>query len=138
VDPVATWQREARLVTPVERLAPYGSLSESRFLWRNRRALARDLTTGDAIRDAAIYRMCDLWPIVRHELEGVALLQWPWSTRAMDEAGAALDALSPGAVVTYAEAGGWGCASCSRRAGGTSVRRPAARVHLSALAQLSP
>ncbi len=107
-DPVATWRRDARLVTPVERLAPYASLSESRFLWRNRRKLARDLTSGDAIRDAARYRNCDLWPIVQHELEGVALSQWPWSARAMDEAGAALDALSPGAVVTYAEAGGWG------------------------------
>src|SRR6186713_157845 len=30
------------------------------------------------------------------------------SARAMDEAGAALDALSPQSVLTYAEAGGWG------------------------------
>ena len=50
----------------------------------------------------------DLWPLVEPELEGVATLQFPWSVRAMDEAGAALDALRPDAIVTYAEAGGWG------------------------------
>ena len=32
----------------------------------------------------------------------------PWSARAMDEAGAALDALRPEVALTYAEAGGWG------------------------------
>jgi hypothetical protein len=41
-------------------------------------------------------------------LRGVAALQLPWSARAMDEAGAALDALRPRVVLTYAEAGGWG------------------------------
>ena len=63
-------------------------------------------------------RGCDCWPIIREELAGVALLQWPWSARAMDEAAAALDALEPDAAVTYAEAGGWGRAlvlECRRR-----------------------
>jgi hypothetical protein len=45
---------------------------------------------------------------VREALAGIALLQFPWSARAMDEAGAALEALNPGVAVTYAEAGGWG------------------------------
>jgi hypothetical protein len=36
------------------------------------------------------------------------MLQWPWSARAMDEAGAALETLHPGTALTYAEAGGWG------------------------------
>jgi hypothetical protein len=61
---------------------------------------------------------CDCWPIVREELAGIALLQWPWSTRAMDEAAAALDTLQPRVAVTYAEAGGWGRAlvlECRRR-----------------------
>ncbi len=51
------------------------------------------------------------------------MLQWPWSARAMDEAGAALDALSPESVVTYAEAGGWGRALMleARRRGIPSV-----------------
>jgi hypothetical protein len=49
-----------------------------------------------------------LWPLIREELAGVVLLQWTWSARAMDEAGAALDATRPGVAVTYAEAGGWG------------------------------
>jgi hypothetical protein len=41
-------------------------------------------------------------------LTGVTHLQFPWSARAMDEAGAALDHLRPRVVFTYAEAGGWG------------------------------
>jgi hypothetical protein len=45
---------------------------------------------------------------VREQLAGIALLQWPWSARAMDEAAAALDALHPAVALTYAEAGGWG------------------------------
>jgi UDP-N-acetylglucosamine 2-epimerase len=56
---------------------------------------------------------------VREALAGIALLQFPWSARAMDEAGAALDALQPSAALTYAEAGGWGRALAleSRRRG---------------------
>ena len=65
----------------------------------------------------------DLWPLVEPELEGIATLQFPWSVRAMDEAGAALDALKPDAIVTYAEAGGWGRALMleARRRGIPSV-----------------
>jgi hypothetical protein len=55
-----------------------------------------------------VVRGCDLWPILKHELTGAALVQWPWSARTMDEAGAAIDVLEPAVVVTYAEAGGWG------------------------------
>ncbi|HVJ28398.1 MAG TPA: hypothetical protein VM493_12700, partial [Vicinamibacterales bacterium] len=50
----------------------------------------------------------DCWPMIKEQLAGVAWLQWPWSVRAMDEAAAALDALEPSGVLTYAEAGGWG------------------------------
>ena len=107
-DPVTGFGQASRSITPVERLAPYRTLRDSIRLWRGRRTLAREITAGDGIRAAAAYRGCDLWPILCRELEAVALLQWPWSARAMDEAGAALDALQPGTVVTYAEAGGWG------------------------------
>ena len=107
-DPVTRSGPGARLITPIERLAPVPALSGSLALWRSRRALARALMAGGAIREAAIYRGCDLWSVVAPELEATAMLQWPWSARAMDEAGAALDLLKPGAVVTYAEAGGWG------------------------------
>jgi hypothetical protein len=93
---------------PIERLAPQGALEGSLALWRERRTLAADVTSGDDVRSAATFRGCDLWDVVRPELEGAALLQWPWSARAMDEAGAALDALEPSVVLTYAEAGGWG------------------------------
>jgi hypothetical protein len=70
-----------------------------------------------------LLRGVDLWPVLRRELEGAALLQWPWSARAMDEAGAALDALGPDVAVTYAEAGGWGRALVleARRRGIRSV-----------------
>jgi hypothetical protein len=97
-----------RLITPIERLAPRAALGDSLSLWRKRHELARDLTSGDGIRTAAIYRGFDLWDVLRPELEAVAMLQWPWSARAMDEAGATLDALTPAVVLTYAEAGGWG------------------------------
>lgn len=122
-DPVTSFGAGSRSITPVERLAPFAALHDSLDLWRRRKALARDLTTGQAIREAAAYRGCDLWPVLRRELEGVACLQWPWSARAMDEAGAALEALHPGAVVTYAEAGGWGRALVleARRRGIASI-----------------
>jgi hypothetical protein len=107
-DPVRFSGARSRLITPIERLAPRSALAQSLSLWRGRRTLARDLAAGDGIRALATYRGCDLWDVLRPELEGVALLQWPWSARAMDEAGAAMDAISPGAVLTYAEAGGWG------------------------------
>jgi hypothetical protein len=112
-----------RQVTPVERLAPRRAIEPSRDLWRRRHALARAVTAGAGIREAGVFRGCDLWPILRSELEGVALVQWPWSARAMDEAGAAIDALRPGVVVTYAEAGGWGRALMleARRRGVRSV-----------------
>ncbi len=103
-----TSQRPGPLVTPIERLAPRRALEASRALWCRRRALAAEVIAGDGIQAAARYRGCDLWPVLRAELEGVALVQWPWSARAMDEAAAALDTLRPQAIVTYAEAGGWG------------------------------
>jgi hypothetical protein len=49
-----------------------------------------------------------VWALLEPELAGVTDLQFPWSARAMDEAGAVLDRLEPAAVLTYAEAGGWG------------------------------
>ncbi len=107
-DGVTVSPPNARLVTPVERLVPRSALDGSMTLWRNRHALAQQVTSGDGIRAAATYRGYDLWTVIKRELEEVALLQWPWSARAMDEAGAALDALQPRVVLTYAEAGGWG------------------------------
>lgn len=122
-DPMATPGSGSRLITPIERIAPSRALRDSFQLWRERHHLADAVRAGNGIRDAARYRGCDLWPILEHELEAVALLQWPWSARAMDEAGAALDALMPGAAVTYAEAGGWGRALVleARRRGIPSV-----------------
>lgn len=95
-------------ITPVEQLAPWSALRDSLTLWRQRSHLARALVSGDAIREAGRIHGCDLWPVLEHELRGAALVQWPWSARAMDEAGAAIDALQCQTVVTYAEAGGWG------------------------------
>jgi hypothetical protein len=110
-------------VIPIERLAPRSSLTGSRRLWRERYALGRALWRSADVRQHAIVNGCDCWPAIREELAGIALLQWPWSARAMDEAGAALDALKPGVAVTYAEAGGWGRALVleSRRRGIPSV-----------------
>jgi hypothetical protein len=107
-DAVAPTAPHARFVIPIERLVPRRALTDSHALWRSRRALAHAVVSGDGIRAAAVFRGYDLWPIVRRELDAVARLQWPWSARAMDEAGAAMDALSSSIAVTYAEAGGWG------------------------------
>ena len=55
------------------------------------------------------------------ELAGVALLQWPWSARAMDEAGAALDALAAGSRASPTPKPAAGAArSCSKRAAAAS------------------
>lgn len=105
-------------VHPIEAFAPLSSLRDSIRIWRERHTARRALLASKDLEQLAQIRGCDCWPIVRHELTGVALLQWPWSARAMDEAGAALDALRPRAALTYAEAGGWGRAlmlECRRR-----------------------
>jgi hypothetical protein len=102
----------------VEAFASFGSLKLSRRLWHARHTIRRALWRSDDLHALAQIQGCDCWPVIRDELAGVALLQWPWSARAMDEAGAALDALRPSAVLTYAEAGGWGRAimlECRRR-----------------------
>ncbi|ODS53623.1 MAG: hypothetical protein ABS36_13435 [Acidobacteria bacterium SCN 69-37] len=94
--------------TPIERYAPRAALRESTALWRDRDRLARAITSGEAIREAARVGGCDLWPILSAELADAARIQWTWSARAMDEARAALQAIAPDVAITYAEAGGWG------------------------------
>lgn len=93
---------------PIESLAPLAALRDSRLVWHDRHAFRRALWNSTALRQHAIVGGCDCWPVIREELAGIALLQWPWSARAMDEAGAALDVLGPAVALTYAEAGGWG------------------------------
>ncbi len=95
-------------VVPIEVLAPLRALAESRRVWRSRHAMRRQLWSSAELRQHAVLAGYDCWNIVREQLAGVALLQWPWSARAMDEAAAALDALDPSVALTYAEAGGWG------------------------------
>jgi hypothetical protein len=98
----------SRSVTSIESFAAPGSMKPSRRLWRDRHAHRRALWGSVDLQRHAVIRGCDCWEIVREELAGIALLQWPWSARAMDEAAAALDMLRPAVVLTYAEAGGWG------------------------------
>jgi len=110
--------RQSAPFTPIEGFAPLAALKPSQDLWRRRHELCRVLWNSPALRRHATIAGCDCWPIVRQELAGIALLQWTWSARAMDEAGAALDALRPKLALTYAEAGGWGralMAECRRR-----------------------
>ena len=110
-------------VTPIEFLAPPGALQPSRQLWRSRHRVRRQLWNSADLRQHSVIGGYDCWDIVRDQLAGIALLQWPWSARAMDEAAAALDASSAAVVVTYAEAGGWGRALMleARRRGIPSV-----------------
>ncbi len=108
----------ASFVIPIEALAPAAALRDSARIWRERHALCRALWRSVDLRAHAVIEGCDCWPVVREELAGIALLQWTWSARAMDEAAAALDALQPAVALTYAEAGGWGRAlmlECRRR-----------------------
>lgn len=105
-------------IIPIERFAPERALAASRAVYRERHATRRLMWESVELRAHAVIRGCDCWPIVREQLAGIALLQFPWSARAMDEAAAALDAVAPAAAVTYAEAGGWGRAlalECRRR-----------------------
>jgi hypothetical protein len=104
---------------PIEALAGWRALAPSRKVWSARESHRRALSTSHDIRAHASVRGVDLWPLVSEELGGVAELQFPWSAKAMDEAGAALDMLDPRVAVTYAEAGGWGRAIVleSRRRG---------------------
>lgn len=95
-------------VIPIERFASMAALRPSRAIWRARLGHFRLLTRSPMIRSAAVIEEIDCWPLLREQLAGIAWLQWPWSVRAMDEAAAALDVLQPAAVLTYAEAGGWG------------------------------
>jgi hypothetical protein len=105
-------------VTPIEWFSGPKTMRESGRIWRDRHALRRALCKSADVRRHATIQGCDCWDAVREELAGIALLQWPWSARTMDEAGAALDALRPAVALTYAEAGGWGRAlmlECRRR-----------------------
>ncbi len=103
--------RNPRGDRPFDAIATFidgGARRRSLAAWRDRHAVARALDGSETLQRAALVRGCDVWPLVREELRGVALLQFPWSARAIEEAGCALDALRPRAIVTYAEAGGWG------------------------------
>jgi hypothetical protein len=94
--------------TPVTAFAGWRVLEPSRAMWKARGSVLALLTASRDLRAASVVDGYDLWPLVEPELRGIADLQFPWSARAMDEAGAALDALRPKVVITYAEAGGWG------------------------------
>ena len=94
--------------TNVASFAGWKDVAPSGAVWHSRDATYAALTSSDDLRAASIVGGYDAWPIVAEELRGVAALQFPWSARAMDEAGAALDALKPRVALTYAEAGGWG------------------------------
>jgi hypothetical protein len=95
-------------VVSIERYAPAPALRESRRLYHERHDIRRRLWASEELRAHAVIDGCDCWPLVRRQLAGIALLQFPWSARAMDEAAAALTSIQPSVAVTYAEAGGWG------------------------------
>jgi hypothetical protein len=110
--------RDETAVVPIERFAPAAALAGSRAIYRERHRTRRSLWASDELRAHAVIRGCDCWPLVQQQLAGIALLQFPWSARSMDEAAAALAVLEPEVAVTYAEAGGWGRAlalECRRR-----------------------
>jgi hypothetical protein len=105
------WWRPAAgrpAIRPIETLVPRTALAGSLGLWAARRAMLRAMDGSADLRRASVILGCDCWPAISEVFAGIALLQFPWSARAMDEAGAAFDALGPQVALTYAEAGGWG------------------------------
>ena len=115
-DPIVV--RDGTTIVPIERYAPASALAASREVYRDRHRARRSMWASADLRAHAVIRGCDCWPLVREQLAGIALLQFPWSARSMDEAAAALEGLAPDVAVTYAEAGGWGRAlalECRRR-----------------------
>ena len=108
---------------PASSYASGRALAPSAGVWRDRHLNRRALLQSEPLRAACVFRGCDAWPLMRDEFTGVSHLQFPWSARAMDEIGAALDALRPRVAITYAEAGGSGRALIleARRRGITTV-----------------
>ncbi|MYH30057.1 MAG: hypothetical protein F4137_14655 [Acidobacteria bacterium] len=102
-------QRQAPL--PFRQVEHYASLRDvapSLRLWWQRAAMRRAVRDSADVRAAMIVRGCDLRPLLGENLCDAVGLHLPWAARAMDEVGAALDALRPRAALTYAEAGAWG------------------------------
>ena len=125
-------------VPPIEAYAPLAALAESRRVWKERHRTRRALWKSADLRAAAIIRGVRLLAgcsrgTGRHRDAAMAVV------RAGDgRSRCHARRPRPAVVVTYAEAGGWGRAIVleSRRRG-DSVGRPAARLHLPALAELS-
>ena len=107
-DPIVGSGSDPSGVVPIEHYAPKEAMRASRDLYRRRHEIRRSLCDSEDLRAHAAIKGCDCWPLIRQQLAGIALLQFPWSARAMDEAAAALESTRPTAAVTYAEAGGWG------------------------------
>jgi hypothetical protein len=110
-DPLTPAWRQPRAdgaIVAVEALASRAALAGSRAVWQARHEVAAALTGSAALRAAARVAGYDAWELIAPELHGIATLQFPWSARAMDEAGAAIERARPRLVLTYAEAGGWG------------------------------
>jgi UDP-N-acetylglucosamine 2-epimerase len=101
-------QARAIPLTPVVTYSSLATIRPSLAFWARRGEVRRSLLTSRELREAAVLGGYDAWPLIRQALAGIAHLQFPWSVRAMEEAGAALDAVRPAVALTYAEAGGWG------------------------------
>src|SRR5205823_5898860 len=82
-------------VIPIEWYAPASALKASARVQSDRHRVRESLWASADIRAHAVIKGCDCWRLVKEELAGIALLQFPWSARAMDEAAAALDATRP-------------------------------------------
>jgi hypothetical protein len=95
-------------VTPIQDFGTGRPLRDRLRSWRTQAAARRVLVNAPDLRRRAVFGGYDAWPIVREQLLGVGLLQFPWSVQAMEHVGRALDVLRPRVAVTYAEAGGWG------------------------------
>ena len=120
IGPRTTWQmrHRRRAATTVESAPPpfqqierYASLRAvwpSLRVWLSRNEMWRELLASPDLRSSMYIRGCDLSPLLVEEMANAIRIHLPWSARAMDEMGAALDILRPRLALTYAEAGAWG------------------------------
>ncbi len=120
---LTAWRREHAPRLVVDAFATRETLRPAEDVWRRRGAIFAALTGSRELREAAVVKGCDAWPLIEPIVMGIAYLQFPWSACVMDQLGAALDTVTPSVVLTYAEAGGWGRAMVleARRRGIASV-----------------
>jgi len=126
--------RDESAVMPIERFARRRPLAPSRRVYRRSASRPQEPVGERRASRARRDSRLRLLAVVRQQLGGIALLQFPWSARSMDERRRALGAIEPEVAVTYAEAGGLGTSAGARMPPARDTAGPACKtwIHLPA------